>query len=202
MQPLQFTSEQQVELNTLLSRFSLKKIIRRPAADGGGYICADVYFDKRRIDTFLDSDNERFSYSNPTGQACLELFKTPSVVDLAHIEYHFMPRDRVNERHIMEFVVNQLLSHIEDAKMKKKAANTLLFKVEVGPSTQYHWATFSKCKSFEDILKIHNGKELLQRTYNRMIETLKTSAGGKILTPASLLKSLGISVVESFHDIE
>lgn len=202
MQPLLFTQEQQSDLNSLLSRFSLKKIVRRPATDGGGYICADVYFDNKRIDTFLDSDNDRFSYDNPAGQTCLELFKAQHIGDLAHVEYHFMPRERINERHIMEFIVNQLLSHIEDANMKKKAMNTLLFKVDIGQSTQYHWATFSKCKSFEDILKLRDGKEMLQRAYNGVIETLKTSGAGKIMTPASLLKSLGVRVVEAFHDIE
>lgn len=203
-----YTDEQQARLKILLARFTLTNIKAARSQDGGS-LFAKVFFDGKLIDAYRDDGvgggSEPMNFTSEGGQAYLEFLKDGELTDLVHRTYSFLKREDLNEFHVIDFIVNTLFNEINSEKtrkaMHKKSENVLVWRPnsKVQGHEAYGSAPFSKCKTFDDVLKYRNGLELLQKTYDGIVEKLTKSGGGIILTPAELLTKKGVKVNPAFH---
>lgn len=203
-----YTEEQQDRLKSLISRFTLTNIKASRGQDGGS-LFAKVFFDDKLIDTYRDDGfgggAEPMNFSSEAGKAYLDFLKDGELTDLVHKTYSFLKREQVNPYTVIDFVVNSLFNEINAEKtrksMLKKSERVLVWLPKPRGQGQeaYGYAPFSKCKTFDDVLKYRNGLEMLQKTYDGIIEQLTQSGGGTILTPAELLTKKGVKVNLAFH---
>lgn len=203
-----YTEDQQTRLKALLARFTLSNIKAARSQDGGS-LFAKVFFDGKLIDTYRDDGfgggAEPMNFSSEAGKAYLDFLKDGELTDLVHKTYSFLKREQVNPYTVIDFVVNSLFNEINAEKtrksMLKKSEKVLVWRPhsKVQGHDAYGSAPFSKCKTFDDVLKYRNGLEVLQKTYDGIIEKLTLSGGGVILTPAELLTKKGVKVNLAFH---
>ena len=197
-----FTAEQTAELNAALARITLKKMVAHPTSDGS-YLKADIYFDGKLLDTFVDEGHGGgaypLSFNSVGGKAFMDFYNTSDIRKLMLADWDFLDYDSTTPDTVAGWLIDKVFNAMQEEKRLKALARhtqtKLSWEDENGDPT---WFNFKGFKDLNALAKAKGGIPAIQKSYDKKAAELKNTSR-RFLTPVSLLTSLGINVLPELH---